>query len=170
VSVADGSDEAPTGRLLFYLSPLDAVSKAALATGTTAFSVSEAQRLPGGCGSTDPEVRPQRGCCTPSEPRQPPLRAAAPGGPRAPPPCSPPPAGAPPPPNPGPRRPELPPRPPPPPRLVCPVVLQDPTCAKVTLLGRMAPIPNSQLGEAQRMLFERHPAMEAWPADHRFAA
>jgi hypothetical protein len=34
--------------------------------------------------------------------------------------------------------------------------------------GRLEPVPDEQLEEAQQLLFSRHPAMRDWPAGHAF--
>ncbi len=47
-------------------------------------------------------------------------------------------------------------------------MLQDPTCAKVSLTGTMKVVRGKALPEAERLLFARHPAMRNWPADHGF--
>jgi hypothetical protein len=55
------------------------------------------------------------------------------------------------------------------PALPCPAHTQDPTCAKVTLLGRLRPVPAGAAQLAARAaLFSRHPAMASWPAGHQF--
>ena len=50
------------------------------------------------------------------------------------------------------------------------VPAQDPTCAKVSITGRMLPVPSSELPLAEQMLFSRHPVMRTWPDDHSFTA
>jgi len=47
---------------------------------------------------------------------------------------------------------------------------QDPTCAKVSITGRMRPVPEDDWPLAERILFSRHPKMRSWPADHGFVA
>lgn len=49
-----------------------------------------------------------------------------------------------------------------------PHALQDPTCAKISISGRLTPVKKGQLAEAEDLLFTRHPAMRDWPADHGF--
>jgi hypothetical protein len=47
--------------------------------------------------------------------------------------------------------------------------LQDPTCAKVTLVGRAVPVPaGPQRDAALRALYARHPQMQDWPTGHHF--
>lgn len=41
--------------------------------------------------------------------------------------------------------------------------LQDPTCAKVSISGRMGVVAGDALPEAERLLFQRHPQMRGWP-------
>lgn len=41
--------------------------------------------------------------------------------------------------------------------------MQDPTCAKVSISGRMGVVPAEGLEEAEDMLFQRHPQMRDWP-------
>ena len=50
------------------------------------------------------------------------------------------------------------------------MIVQDPTCAKVSITGRMLPVPAAELPLAEQMLFSRHPVMRTWPADHGFTA
>lgn len=45
---------------------------------------------------------------------------------------------------------------------------QEPTCARISVLGRMLPIEAADRAMAQQLLFEKHPAMKGWPADHGF--
>lgn len=45
---------------------------------------------------------------------------------------------------------------------------QDPVCAKATFLGTMRPVPERDQDLAQAAMFSRHPAMEHWPAGHRW--
>lgn len=47
--------------------------------------------------------------------------------------------------------------------------MQDPTCAKLSISGRMRRVPKRGLEEAERLLFARHPAMRDWPAGHQFS-
>lgn len=46
---------------------------------------------------------------------------------------------------------------------------QDPTCAKVSLTGKLLRVPAEHIPAAARAMFSRHPAMRGWPASHRFA-
>lgn len=50
-----------------------------------------------------------------------------------------------------------------------PTTLQEPTCARITMLGRMLPVEAADKSLAQQVLFAEHPAMKGWPADHGFA-
>ncbi|KAI8466430.1 MAG: pyridoxamine 5'-phosphate oxidase-domain-containing protein [Monoraphidium minutum] len=97
VSVSDGAPSHPTGRLLFYLTPMDRTTQNLAGGGASALVLAEAQR---GCGPTDPE---------------------------------------------------------------------DPTCAKITVIGRTRPVPPEGRDEAMQMLVARHPVMADWPEDHGFA-
>lgn len=46
---------------------------------------------------------------------------------------------------------------------------QDPTCAKISVLGSMQAVSDGQDVEAAAAaLFSRHPAMQKWPQDHGF--
>lgn len=98
VSYSDGPHGKSTGRLLFYLTKLDATAHDLEANSKATLSVAEAQ-LPHACRGVDPE---------------------------------------------------------------------DPTCAKVSITGAVEPVRGKALPEALRLLFARHPAMKAWPADHGF--
>ncbi len=98
-SLSDGGARNSTGRLLFYLTPLDSVAADAAADPAAALALCEAA-LPGGCGGADP---------------------------------------------------------------------QDPTCAKVSITGALAPVPaGAAAEEASALLFARHPAMRDWPSGHGF--
>ena len=46
--------------------------------------------------------------------------------------------------------------------------LQDPTCAKLTILGQLQRVPEEGVKEAEDLLFSRHPAMRGWPSGHAF--
>jgi len=46
--------------------------------------------------------------------------------------------------------------------------VQDPTCARISVLGRMLPVEAVDRAAAQQALFAKHPAMSSWPADHGF--
>jgi hypothetical protein len=54
VSVSDGPGDKPTGRLLFYLTPMDATAYDLEKKPNATFTLCEAQ-LPGGCVGVDPE-------------------------------------------------------------------------------------------------------------------
>jgi Pyridoxamine 5'-phosphate oxidase len=47
---------------------------------------------------------------------------------------------------------------------------QDPTCAKVSLSGKVVEVVGEAAAEAKAMLFSRHPAMATWPTGHDFRA
>ena len=47
-------------------------------------------------------------------------------------------------------------------------LLQDPTCAKVSISGRMRLLSREELREASELLFSRHPDMRGWPKGHKF--
>ena len=47
--------------------------------------------------------------------------------------------------------------------LIVNTCVQDPTCAKVSISGRMRVVPKQGLREAEEMLFQRHPQMRDWP-------
>ena len=47
-------------------------------------------------------------------------------------------------------------------------MLQDPTCAKVSISGRMGLLSGEGLSAASELLFSRHPDMRGWPKDHNF--
>jgi hypothetical protein len=47
---------------------------------------------------------------------------------------------------------------------------QEPTCAKITLMGRVVEVKSKLEQEfAKKALFSKHPAMERWPAGHHFS-
>lgn len=46
--------------------------------------------------------------------------------------------------------------------------MQDPTCAKVSISGTMAEVPEKLFCEAKALLFSRHPQMQGWPKGHDF--
>lgn len=97
-SLSDGPPGCSTGRLLFYLTSMDATAQDLEANSTASLTICEAQ-LPGGCTGIDPE---------------------------------------------------------------------DPTCAKLSVSGRLERVPPEALPLAEDLLFSRHPAMRSWPADHGF--
>jgi Pyridoxamine 5'-phosphate oxidase len=45
---------------------------------------------------------------------------------------------------------------------------QDPTCAKVSASGHLEKVDAAELGKAEELLFQRHPAMRDWPPGHAF--
>ncbi|CAL8468144.1 g7683 [Coccomyxa elongata] len=99
VSYADGPKGNSTGRLLFYLTPMDATTTDLAANSAATLTVGEIQ-LAGSCGVMDPE---------------------------------------------------------------------DPTCAKVSISGRMQIVPGGDVAEAEQLLFRRHPQMKSWPRGHNFS-
>jgi hypothetical protein len=46
---------------------------------------------------------------------------------------------------------------------------QEPTCARIIVLGSMLPVAPGDAALARAAVFARHPAAAAWPADHGFA-
>lgn len=54
-------------------------------------------------------------------------------------------------------------------RLTSWAVPQDPTCAKVSLTGKLLRVPAEGQQAAARAMFSRHPEMRGWPASHRFS-
>ena len=46
--------------------------------------------------------------------------------------------------------------------------MQDPTCAKVSVSGTMAEVPQEGIEGARELLFSRHPQMRGWPTGHDF--
>lgn len=98
VSYSDGPLGDSTGRLLFYLTLMDATAQDLEKNPMATLTVCEAQ-LPGACRGVDPE---------------------------------------------------------------------DPTCAKLSITGNLAPVPEDGIEEAKKMLFARHPDMAGWPAGHAF--
>eukprot|EP00879_Flechtneria_rotunda_P021972 GHRR01023172.1.p1 GENE.GHRR01023172.1~~GHRR01023172.1.p1 ORF type:complete len:224 (+),score=68.71 GHRR01023172.1:185-856(+) len=55
VSYADGAEDNASGRLFFYLTPMDETAQHIQEHPTCAFIISEAQMLPSGCDHRDPE-------------------------------------------------------------------------------------------------------------------
>ncbi len=45
-------------------------------------------------------------------------------------------------------------------------MVQDPTCAKVSISGAMAQVPEDGVHEARELLFSRHPQMQGRPKGH----
>lgn len=45
---------------------------------------------------------------------------------------------------------------------------EDPTCAKLSITGRLELVPEAGIEEARQLLFARHPQMADWPAGHSF--
>lgn len=98
-SHSDGPKDVPSGRLYFYLTPMDSTAKDLEVDNRCAYTVTESA-LPGGCGETDPE---------------------------------------------------------------------DPTCAKISVVGHMQRVPTGEEMEmAREAMFSRHPEMADWPTDHSF--
>lgn len=98
VSFSDGPVDNATGRLLFYLTPMDASAYDLQENPWATLAVAEAQ-LPHACSGTDPE---------------------------------------------------------------------DPTCAKVSLSGRLVAVQKDDIPAAEELMFSRHPAMRSWPVGHNF--
>lgn len=100
LSYSDGPVGHSTGRLLFYLTTMDATAADVAVHPNATLTICEAQ-LPGGCGDMDPE---------------------------------------------------------------------DPTCAKLSITGELAPVRGGADAEdeARAMLFARHPQMADWPKGHEF--
>ncbi|KAJ0396111.1 hypothetical protein ATCC90586_005512 [Pythium insidiosum] len=48
--------------------------------------------------------------------------------------------------------------------------VEDPTCMKITIIGRVAPVSKDKEAFALKALFSRHPQMAAWPEGHGFQA
>ena len=46
---------------------------------------------------------------------------------------------------------------------------EDPTCAKLSVSGKLEPVEEDALQEAESLLFSRHEAMRSWPTGHQFA-
>eukprot|EP00891_Asterochloris_glomerata_P008141 jgi/Astpho2/8141/gw1.00120.185.1_t len=46
---------------------------------------------------------------------------------------------------------------------------EDPACAKLSVSGKLEPVKEDALQEAQNLLFSRHEAMRSWPTGHHFA-
>eukprot|EP00877_Chromochloris_zofingiensis_P004915 jgi/Chrzof1/14424/Cz09g02120.t1 len=55
VSYSDGSVMNPTGRLIFYLTPMDQSTQNIEKEPAAGLTITESQQLPHGCGQTDPE-------------------------------------------------------------------------------------------------------------------
>lgn len=45
--------------------------------------------------------------------------------------------------------------------------MQDPRCAKVTLIGEIMKVPDADIELAKELMFKRHPQMKAWMV-HKF--
>ncbi|QDZ26061.1 hypothetical protein A3770_20p85790 [Chloropicon primus] len=45
---------------------------------------------------------------------------------------------------------------------------EDPTCAKMTVVGDLAPVSDDEADYAIEMLASRHPAIKSWPPNHGF--
>ncbi|KAF4030026.1 Pyridoxamine 5'-phosphate oxidase [Phytophthora infestans] len=50
----------------------------------------------------------------------------------------------------------------------CKMDVEDPTCWKITLTGKVVPVPADQRHYAEKVLFSKHPQMEHWPENHGF--
>ncbi|CAI5723519.1 unnamed protein product [Peronospora destructor] len=51
---------------------------------------------------------------------------------------------------------------------VCKMDVEDPTCWKLTLTGKVVPVSMQQRHDAEKVLFSKHPQMEYWPEKHGF--
>ena len=47
---------------------------------------------------------------------------------------------------------------------------EDPTCWKISLIGKTLPVSKSDEKTAMEALYARHPEMKSWPTDHNFQA
>jgi len=47
--------------------------------------------------------------------------------------------------------------------------MQDPTCAKVTFMGKFVPVDAKDDKLARAAMFDRHPRMAKYPEDHHFS-
>jgi len=45
---------------------------------------------------------------------------------------------------------------------------EDPTCAKLTITGKLLPVPKKEANHVVNMIAARHPAIKTWPANHDF--
>ena len=45
---------------------------------------------------------------------------------------------------------------------------EDPTCAKLTVMGKLLPVPASEADEVTKMIASRHPVITHWPPNHGF--
>ncbi|TMW59003.1 hypothetical protein Poli38472_007148 [Pythium oligandrum] len=52
----------------------------------------------------------------------------------------------------------------------CKMDVEDPTCWKLTLLGKVVRVPADKQQIALDALFSKHPQMASWPSDHGFHA
>ncbi|KAG7376558.1 Cellular repressor of E1A-stimulated proteins 1 [Phytophthora pseudosyringae] len=50
----------------------------------------------------------------------------------------------------------------------CKMDVEDPTCWKLMLTGKVVPVPADHLRHAKNVLFSKHPQMEQWPGMHGF--
>ncbi|KAG7383153.1 Cellular repressor of E1A-stimulated proteins 1 [Phytophthora pseudosyringae] len=46
---------------------------------------------------------------------------------------------------------------------------EDPTCWRLSLTGRVAPVEAAQRSYAERVVFSKHPQMKHWPKNHDFS-
>ncbi|GIL45668.1 hypothetical protein Vafri_2870 [Volvox africanus] len=112
VSHSDGTRSSPSGRLYFYITPMDELTQNILAHPRCSYTISEQQRR--GSSADNPAVGDSAGQpCGGLDP-------------------------------------------------------EDPACARASLLGRLEPVAEEDLQEAQVAMFSRHPRMADWPADHLF--
>ncbi|RLN37121.1 hypothetical protein BBJ28_00012272 [Nothophytophthora sp. Chile5] len=50
----------------------------------------------------------------------------------------------------------------------CYMDVEDPTCWRLSLTGKVAPVKDDQRDYAERVLFSKHPQMKHWPKKHNF--
>ncbi|TDH69795.1 hypothetical protein CCR75_001287 [Bremia lactucae] len=50
----------------------------------------------------------------------------------------------------------------------CDMDVEDPTCWKITLTGKVLPVRDDRIIYAKKVLFSKHPQMQDWPESHNF--
>lgn len=55
-------------------------------------------------------------------------------------------------------------------RSKCKMDVEDPTCWKLSMAGKVVPVPKEKEDFAKKALFSKHPQMAYWPSDHGFQA
>ncbi|KAG2432875.1 hypothetical protein HXX76_008607 [Chlamydomonas incerta] len=138
VSHSDGSRDHATGRIFFYLTPMDELTQNALSHPRCTFTISEVQRRSANSGSSTRAVRGVEsvGVVTDSSSTSGSTGARDRNG------ISSRPCGA--------------------------LDPEDPACARATLVGRVLLVPEQDRSLAQTAMFARHPAMADWPTGHQF--